>query len=117
MYLMLRAFSLHVPFAAAPFLLVATTFGFFVPSSPGAVGVWDAITIRSLTTVFSVPHAPATSFALVAHAIYSLLPTVIGAAFFIGHHLSLTKIETWQHDTEPTGAVAMAPDPRPPAAP
>jgi uncharacterized protein (TIRG00374 family) len=93
-YLILRAFSLDVPFAAAPFLLIATTFGFFVPSSPGAIGVYHAISIRTLTTVFSVPHDDAASYALVAHAIYLLPPTVLGACFFWWHHLSLRRLQS-----------------------
>ncbi len=92
-YLILRAFRLDVPFAAAPFLLIATTFGFFVPSSPGAIGVYHAISIRTLTSVFSVPHDAAASYALVAHAIYLIPPTLIGAGFFWWHHLSLRRLE------------------------
>jgi uncharacterized protein (TIRG00374 family) len=92
-YLILRAFDLDVPFAAAPFLLIATTFGFFVPSSPGAIGVYHAISIRTLTTVFDVPHDAAASYALVAHAIYLIPPTLLGAGFFWLHHLSLRRLE------------------------
>lgn len=106
-YLILRAFSLEVPVTAAPFLLVVTTFGFFVPSSPGAVGVYDAISIKSLTTVFSVPQAPATSYALVAHLLYSLTPTVLGAAFFVWHHLSLARIRAWSEAQAVSGTVEL----------
>ena len=101
-YLVLRAFSLDVPFAAAPFLLVATTFGFFVPSSPGAIGVYHAISIRTLTTVFSVPHDSAASYALVAHAIYLIPPTLLGACFFWWHHLSLRRLQSLADDSAAT---------------
>ena len=97
-YMMLRAFSLDVPVAAAPFLLVATTFGFFVPSLPAAVGVYDAIAIRSLTTVFSVAQEPATSYALVAHALYMVPPMILGALFFWWYNLSLRRIGSWSED-------------------
>jgi uncharacterized protein (TIRG00374 family) len=114
-YLGIRAFSLDVSFAAAPFLLVATTFGFFVPSSPGAIGVYHAIVIRSLTSVFSVPHDAATSFALVIHALYVIPPTIIGALFFWWYHLSLRRIESLSLDEElaanAPGELSVAADP------
>ena len=116
-YLALRAFSLDVPFAAAPFLLIATTFGFFVPSSPGAIGVYHAIVIRTLTTVFSVPHDAAASYALVVHALYLLPPTIVGAIFFWWYHLSLRRIsslteEELESTEEPPIELGMAPDSR-----
>lgn len=118
-YLVLRAFSLDVPFAAAPFLLVATTFGFFVPSSPGAIGVYHAISIRTLTTVFSVPHDQAASYALVAHALYLIPPTLLGACFFWWHHLSLRRLQSLAEsagDDASTVELTMAAE-RPPPAP
>lgn len=92
-YLVMSAFSLDVPFAAAPFLLVATTFGFFVPSSPGAIGVYHAISVKTLTSVFDVPHDAAVSYTLVVHALYLILPTILGACFFWWSHLSLRRLE------------------------
>ena len=91
-YMVLRAMSLDVPVAAAPFLLVATSFGFFIPSSPGAVGVYHAISIASLTIVFSVDREPATSYALVAYALYVIPPTILGGYFFWWHHLAGRQI-------------------------
>jgi hypothetical protein len=93
-YLVMRAFSLDVPFAAAPFVLIATTFGFFVPSSPGAIGVYHAISIRTLTSVFGVPHDAAASYTLVVHALYLLSPTIVGACFFWWNHLSLRRLQS-----------------------
>lgn len=93
-YLVMRAFSLDVPFAAAPFVLIATTFGFFVPSSPGAIGVYHAISIRTLTTVFDVPHDAAVSYTLVVHALYLLAPTIAGACFFWFNHLSVRRLQS-----------------------
>ncbi len=108
-YMLLRAFSLDVPVTAAPFLLVATTFGFLVPSSPGAIGVYDAISIRSLTTVFAVSHDSAASYALAAHAFYVIPPTIIGAAYFLWHQLSLRRIQEWSRPetVAPTGGPAV----------
>lgn len=94
-YLIMQAFSLDVPVAAAPFVLVATTFGFFVPSSPAAIGVYDAISIRSLTTVFSVAQESATAYALVAHAIYVLPSAVLGGAYLAWQGISLRWVRAW----------------------
>jgi hypothetical protein len=116
-YLVLRAFSLDVPFAAAPFLLIATTFGFFVPSSPGAIGVYHAISIRTLTSVFDVAHEPATSYALVVHALYLIPPALLGAFFFWWHHLSLRTLQSLEQGKLPdetTYEFQMAPDAEPP---
>ncbi len=94
-YMLLRAFSLDVPLAAAPFLLVVTTLAFFIPSSPGAVGIYDAAAVRSLTSVFGVALGSASSYALTAHALYLVPPTVLGAIFFVQHHLTLRRIRDW----------------------
>ena len=96
-----------MPATAAPFLLVATSLGFFVPSSPGALGVYEAISIRSLETVFSVAQEQATSYALVAHAFYLIPPTILGAIFFWWHHLNLRRIQSWSAD----GASEVPPQP------
>lgn len=99
-YLVMRAFSLDAPFAAAPFVLIATTFGFFVPSSPGAIGVYHAISIRTLTTVFDVPHDAAVSYTLVVHALYLISPTVVGACFFWWNHLSLRRLQSIEEQAQ-----------------
>ncbi len=108
LYLILEAFSVDVPITAAPFLLVATTFGFFVPSSPANLGVYDAISIRTLTEVFSVDHEIATSYALVAHALYLVPPTLLGFAFFLWRHISFRAIESWREPAPPVEAPAVA---------
>jgi uncharacterized protein (TIRG00374 family) len=118
LYLILEAFSLDVPITAAPFLLVATTFGFFVPSSPASIGVYDAITIRTLENVFNVSQEEATSFALVAHVIYLVPPTLLGATFFLLHHLSVRKLQDWGRQpaaTLPQTPVHTSPEAPPPA--
>lgn len=91
-YLLLRAFSLDVPIAAAPFLLIATTFGFFIPSSPGAVGVYHAINVRALMSVFAVAHEPAATYAIVAHVLYLLPAMVLGAGFTWWYQLNLRAL-------------------------
>jgi uncharacterized protein (TIRG00374 family) len=76
-----EAFSLDVGFAAAMFLVIVTTFGFFVPSSPGSFGVYHAIVISTLTNVFDVGKNDAVSYALIIHLVFYLPPMFLGLAF------------------------------------
>lgn len=76
-----EAFGLDIGFGGALFLLVATTFGFLVPSSPGAFGVYHAIVIKTLTDVFNIDNNLAVSYALVIHLVFYLPPMFIGATF------------------------------------
>jgi glycosyltransferase 2 family protein len=94
-YVILRAFSLDVPWTAAPFLLVVTTFSFLLPQPPGAVGVYDAVVIRTLVSVFSVAQASAASYAIVAHAMFFVPSTFLGAVLFWRYHLSLRQMRLW----------------------
>ncbi len=117
-YLVLQAFSIDVPLTAAPFLLVATTFGFFIPSSPGAVGVYDIISIKTLTIVFSVAQEPAATYALVAHALYLLPPTILGAGYLLWRELKSRRArrrgegggpeDADMHESAPLGQVRVA---------
>lgn len=76
-----EAFDLDIGFGAALFLLIATTFGFFVPSSPGSFGVYHAIVIETLSGVFNVDRNAAVSYALVIHLVFYLPPMFIGLGF------------------------------------
>jgi uncharacterized membrane protein YbhN (UPF0104 family) len=78
MYLGMRAFHLHLGYEAAMLVVIATTFGFFFPSTPGAFGVYHAIVIATLTQVFDVDKNLAVSFALVVHLVVYLPPVLIG---------------------------------------
>ncbi len=77
----MEAFSLGTGFGAAMFIVVATTFGFFVPSSPGSFGVYHAIVINTLENVFGVPRGAAVSYALVIHFVFYLPPIFLGTLF------------------------------------
>jgi uncharacterized protein (TIRG00374 family) len=84
-YLGTRAFDLGLGFDAAVLLIIATSFGFLVPSSPGGFGVYHAIAIGALTSVFDVDRNLAVSYALVIHMVFYLPPVFIGAAFLARH--------------------------------
>jgi uncharacterized protein (TIRG00374 family) len=80
-YVLIHAMNLSLPVTAAPLLLIVTTLAFFVPSSPGAVGVYDAAAVTTLVTAFDVDRNAATSYALVAHAVYLIPASALGFWF------------------------------------
>ncbi len=79
-FLGMEAFGIHEGFEAALFLVVATTFGFLIPSSPGAFGIYHGIVIATLEG-FGVDHSLAVSYALVIHMVFYLPPMFIGVGF------------------------------------
>jgi hypothetical protein len=65
----------HLPWLASLILLVITTIGIVVPSSPGYVGTYHYLCQVSLA-LFGVPASPALSYAAAVHAI-SFVPVLI----------------------------------------
>ncbi len=86
LYTTMTAFDLDLGYAAALLVLVATTFGLFVPSSPGAFGVYHAIVIGVLTSVFDIEKSAAVSYALVVHLVLYLPPIFIATGFLLKEH-------------------------------
>jgi len=76
-----QAFDLPLAYGPALFIVVATTFGFFVPSTPGSFGVYHAIVTAVLVNVFDIDKESAVSFALVMHLVFYLPPMAIGPLF------------------------------------
>jgi glycosyltransferase 2 family protein len=77
----LIAFHVRLGVAASYFVLAAATLGLVVPASPGAIGVWEAVIIATLTGIFGVDRTPATGVALVTHVIFFAPPMFFGAAY------------------------------------
>ena len=92
-YTGIKAFDLPLGYGPALFIVVATTFGFFVPSTPGSFGVYHAIVIAVLTSVFDIEKSSAVSFALIMHLVFYLPPMIIAPAF-----LWLER-DLWQRST------------------
>ena len=89
-FVTLRAFDLELSFTAALFVMGATSLGMIVPSSPGYIGVYHAIAIETLTSVFGVERADAAGFALVSHALFYLVPIIFAMAYL------WSRRESWQ---------------------
>jgi len=108
MFVVLRAFSLNLPFTAALFVMAATSLGMLVPSSPGYIGVFHAIAIESLVKVFDADRDLAASYAIVNHAIFYLTPIAISAAYLWRGRYTWQQVRSWASD-ETTVSTAIAP--------
>jgi uncharacterized protein (TIRG00374 family) len=104
LFFVMMAFNLGVSFSAAIFVLVMTSFGFFVPSSPGALGVYHAISIESLVRVFDIDRGLAASYSMVAYLLFYTVPLVIGGLFLWRERFSWRRLRVW------TAQQAAAPD-------
>ncbi|MBI4771248.1 MAG: flippase-like domain-containing protein [Chloroflexi bacterium] len=72
-----RAFGVE-GWATALFVLGVSAFGNAVPSSPGAVGVFE-LSVKAGLLAFGVPDATALSVALASHALVLAVPGAFGA--------------------------------------
>ncbi|MGI8729789.1 MAG: lysylphosphatidylglycerol synthase transmembrane domain-containing protein [Solirubrobacteraceae bacterium] len=81
-WILTLAFSLDVPFVAGLLVTVTINLGLILPSSPAAIGVFEAATILALTA-FDVPQAEALSYALVLHLL-NIVPFLIAGGVLLG---------------------------------
>lgn len=81
-WILMDAFHLDLPLDAAILVTVAINLSLVLPSSPAALGVFEAATIIALNA-FDVPHAEALSYALVLHVL-NLVPFLIIGAVLLG---------------------------------
>jgi uncharacterized protein (TIRG00374 family) len=78
-WILTHAFDLHLPVVAGMLVVVAINLSLVLPSSPAALGVFEAATVVALRA-FDVPRAEALSYALVLHLLNLVPFLVIGAA-------------------------------------
>jgi len=84
-----------LPWTTSLVLLVITTFGVLVPSSPGYVGTYHWLCQQSLALApFNVPGSQALTFAIVMHAINFLPIIVVGLAMISIEGLSLKSLKS-----------------------
>jgi uncharacterized protein (TIRG00374 family) len=81
-WILMEAFHLSLPLDAAILVTVAINLSLVLPSSPAALGVFEAATIIALNA-FDVPHAEALSYALVLHVL-NLVPFLVIGAVLLG---------------------------------
>jgi uncharacterized protein (TIRG00374 family) len=78
-WILTKAFSLDLPLVVGMLVTVAINLSLVLPSSPAALGVFEAATIVALRA-FDVPQAEALSYALVLHLLNLVPFLLIGAA-------------------------------------
>jgi len=89
-YFVLRCLDLGVGFGAALLVVVATNLAMVIPSSPAAVGVYEAATQVALRP-FGIGDSEALSYAIVLHAVNFLPYLVVGYAVLHRHALLLRR--------------------------
>jgi uncharacterized protein (TIRG00374 family) len=93
-YLVMLAFHLHLPFAAAVLVQVAIGLGMILPSPPAAVGVFEGATLIALRA-FSIPRSTALPYALVLHLVNFVPFVVVGIALL--HYNSRHPVRSLGH--------------------
>jgi uncharacterized protein (TIRG00374 family) len=78
-WILMAAFDLDLPVVSGMLVVVAINLSLVLPSSPAALGVFEAATVVALRA-FDVPRAEALSYALVLHLLNLVPFLVIGAA-------------------------------------
>jgi uncharacterized protein (TIRG00374 family) len=77
-WILMAAFDLGLPVVAGMLVVIAINLSLVLPSSPAALGVFEAATVVALRA-FDVPQAEALSYALVLHLLNFVPFLVIGA--------------------------------------
>ncbi|HUG14335.1 MAG TPA: lysylphosphatidylglycerol synthase transmembrane domain-containing protein [Thermomicrobiales bacterium] len=83
MWVMLVAFGLPSSPAVAFFLLAMSALSMVIPSSPGFVGVYHALLIETLVTVFDAPSGAAASYAVMTHLLLFVPTVLFGVAYML----------------------------------
>ena len=92
-YLCLRAFFPAPSLLWVVFALGVGALGIAAPSSPGAIGVFEAVLVGALV-VFGLDAAPATAFALSVHFISYIVTSLIGSYGLYKDGESLSSLYT-----------------------
>lgn len=79
--LILKAFSIELPFSASLFVLVFLVFAVMVPASPGYIGTYHAACVYGLMA-FAIPKEQALSVAIIVHAV-AFFPVIFFGFYFL----------------------------------
>ena len=81
-WILMQGFALDVPFVAGLLVTITINMSLVLPSSPAALGVFEAATVIALAA-FDVAQAEALSYALVLHLL-NLVPFLVAGAVLLG---------------------------------
>jgi len=102
-HLVLYAFDFvsvyHLPWSTSLIVLVVTTIGVVVPSSPGYVGTYHWLCQVSLA-MFGVPAGPALSFAILTHGVNFLPVLIVGLILAYYEGVEIFRVEDKRTPTE-----------------
>jgi uncharacterized protein (TIRG00374 family) len=85
-WLAMQAFDLGVGYGAAPLVVISINLALVVPSSPAAVGVFEAATLVALRA-YGIETSLALAYAVVLHALNFFPYVVVGFAVLYRHAL------------------------------
>jgi uncharacterized protein (TIRG00374 family) len=91
LYVVTRALGVSVPFACIPFVCAMLNFGITIPSSPGYVGVYQALIVY-LLSIFGVSKSEGFAVSILYHASWYVPYTVVGFAFSLREHLKIGDV-------------------------
>ncbi len=95
---LIRAFLPHPPLLAAPFLVCVVGLGMALPSSPGAMGVFQVVARYGLSVPFDIPDGQAVTIAFGVHAFQYILGCLLGVVGLGRESLSLTWLRAQAAD-------------------
>jgi uncharacterized membrane protein YbhN (UPF0104 family) len=99
-WLVMFAFHLGLPFGAAILVMVATNLAMLIPSSPAALGIFEAATVVALRP-YGVDESHALSYAVVLHALNSLPFIAIGLVLVPRHGVRALRSAAGARRTAP----------------
>jgi uncharacterized protein (TIRG00374 family) len=107
-YVMLLVFHLdYLPFAAAALVLCATGFSMMVPSSPGAMGVFEWAGVQGLL-VYSVGQGVAFGYMLGLHLFTNLTLILLGIVGMIAQGVTYSHVKSVVDSGRPSGEAQEA---------
>lgn len=97
----------YLPMTAAAVVLCATGFSMVVPSSPGAMGVWEAAVVLALS-VYGVAQGEAFGYAFGLHALTNIALIVLGLWGMRSESLTFADVRGQVADGEAGQEVGLA---------
>lgn len=91
-YLTLLAFNINLPLYVSFFVLVVTSLGIAIPSSPGFIGTYHFFCIASLS-IFGISKELAVSYAIFFHALGYIPITLTGLICLWKENVSLLYLK------------------------
>lgn len=83
-WLVTRAFPLHLPLASGILIVVALGLAMILPSPPSAIGVFEAAALLGLEA-YGISHTRALPMALVLHAL-TFIPFIVAGVLMLQHN-------------------------------